>query len=96
MKLLVYKLGSSSSEIWNWLPYTEGKETEECSHHSIGKCRINNQDLSWGDCKMSRSLHPLASISNIYRENLTGLSHIYSPGDLKNTYDLMAVSLKQV
>ena len=45
---------------------------------------------------MSRSLHPPASISNIYRENLTGLSHIYSPGDLKNTYDLMAVSLKQV
>ena len=45
---------------------------------------------------MSRSLHPPASILNIYRANLTGLSHIYSPGDLNNTYDLKPVALKWV
>lgn len=32
MKLLVYKLRSSSSEILNWLPYTESKARMKKEH----------------------------------------------------------------
>lgn len=41
--------------------------------------------LVLGDCKMSRSLHPLTRILKVSIEAFTGFSHIFSPDGFNNT-----------
>ena len=73
--------------------YTEKSERpmKEADHSLLVGGRFNKQGdllmgLVLGEYKMNRSLHQPARILKVYREVLTGSSHVNSPDGLNNTF----------
>lgn len=79
-------------EIWNWPPYTEGKERpkKKAERHTLVVGGFNKQGnfllrLVLGCHTACGSPRPPARILNVYGEALTGFSHVHSPGSLNTT-----------
>lgn len=82
--LKALNLENSLGEIWNWLPYSEGKEKskKEADHSPLvgGSFKKQRNFLTrpvWDNCKTSRSLHPPARSLRVYTEALPEFSLLY-------------------
>lgn len=87
--MLICNHGHSPGEMCNWPPYTEGKErlVKKAGLSRLVGGRFNKLEtltyrLVLCGGKTSLSPHPPAKIFKVYREALTGFSHIYSPDGL--------------
>lgn len=97
-KVAAYKINIQKSTAFlyiswfaNRTPYTERKKRQkkEAGHSRLVDGRFNQQGnlhtrLVLDGHKMSRSLHPLTRILNVYLKAVTGFSLIYHPDSLNN------------
>lgn len=88
--MLVQNLRSFLSEIWNWIPYMEGKERPK---KKVDHSRLVTGLISKGTCISGSSwlaarwvdLHIHLPEPWVYIETLTGFSNVSSPDGLNNT-----------
>ena len=90
--LLVWNLRSPLGKVWNWPPYTKGKERpkKEADNLRLAGDRFNKQGnlpirLVLSGCKTRRSLHLPATIIKVYIEALMEFNNIFSPDSLNIT-----------
>lgn len=102
LTVLVCNLRTFPGEIWTWSSHSEGREkTKKEADSPDGKVagsvsRGLTYEASRGHLKMSSSQHLPARILKVYREDLTGFSHMYHPSGLNNTLLSQGCVLQQL